>query len=290
LTAVFQNIYFRIRIRLTIIKYIEFGSLPLQFGSSKASNHIYFDDNDEIINDKKRKNKGLKKNKKRKIESFVFPKVDYSIKRVMEANVYLNQCGDFLRVVGVGPSSRLFPHETAMVVKMGVLGVEADPPPTLPPPPFEVPRTVSSLGHLVSGSVEGVEKENVEGEGEGGEGKVGGEGEAAFALSESAITLGHLLGKPEGVHAKYWNQRFRLLSRFDHGVRLDQESWFSITPEPIAKHISRRCMRGAKRQSVHIDWVIDCFSGCGGNLIALAKDFAHVVGVDIDPVKIDNLK
>ena len=39
---------------------------------------------------------------------------------------------------------------------------------------------------------------------------------------------------------KYWCQRFRLFSKFDHGCLLDQESWFSITPEKIAQHHADR--------------------------------------------------
>ena len=41
--------------------------------------------------------------------------------------------------------------------------------------------------------------------------------------------------------SKYWAQRFRLFSRYDEGVRLEPESWYSVTPERIAEHISERC-------------------------------------------------
>jgi RNA cap guanine-N2 methyltransferase len=45
------------------------------------------------------------------------------------------------------------------------------------------------------------------------------------------------------VHAKYWDQRYRLFSRFDKGVRMDAESWYSVTPESIAQHIAQHCLR-----------------------------------------------
>jgi trimethylguanosine synthase len=32
-----------------------------------------------------------------------------------------------------------------------------------------------------------------------------------------------LVGFPE--MAKYWNQRYRLFSRYDEGIKLDRESW-----------------------------------------------------------------
>ena len=41
--------------------------------------------------------------------------------------------------------------------------------------------------------------------------------------------------------SKYWAQRYRLFSMYDDGVKLDQESWYSITPEKIAEHIAERC-------------------------------------------------
>ena len=40
---------------------------------------------------------------------------------------------------------------------------------------------------------------------------------------------------------KYWFQRYRLFSKFDSGIWMDRESWFSVTPEKIAQHIAERC-------------------------------------------------
>jgi trimethylguanosine synthase len=62
--------------------------------------------------------------------------------------------------------------------------------------------------------------------------------------------------------AKYWCQRYTLFSRFDDGIRMDEEGWFSVTPEPIAKHHALRCMG---------DTIIDCFTGVGGNAIQFAQ-------------------
>ncbi|KAH9303971.1 hypothetical protein KI387_008375, partial [Taxus chinensis] len=76
---------------------------------------------------------------------------------------------------------------------------------------------------------------------------------------------------------KYWCQRYQLFSRFDEGVQLDEEGWFSVTPEVIAKHHAARCGTGT---------VIDCFTGVGGNSIQLAQKCHHVIAIDIDPKKI----
>eukprot|EP00794_Sanderia_malayensis_P004666 gene4666-5275_t len=81
--------------------------------------------------------------------------------------------------------------------------------------------------------------------------------------------------------SKYWNQRYRLFSRFDEGIVLDKESWFSVTPEKIAEHIAQRC---------RCDVVIDAFCGAGGNTIQLAFECERVIAIDIDAKKIELAK
>ncbi|CAN8288650.1 unnamed protein product [Cochlearia groenlandica] len=80
------------------------------------------------------------------------------------------------------------------------------------------------------------------------------------------------------ILGKYWCQRYLLFSRFDEGVKLDEEGWFSVTPETIAKHHATRCNGGI---------VIDCFSGVGGNAIQFASRSHYVVAVDLDPKKLE---
>ena len=48
---------------------------------------------------------------------------------------------------------------------------------------------------------------------------------------------------PAVIHDKYWAQRRRLFSRFDQGIQLDGEGWFSVTPEIIAEYVAEQfCM------------------------------------------------
>ena len=77
---------------------------------------------------------------------------------------------------------------------------------------------------------------------------------------------------------KYWAQRYRLFSKFDEGVKLDNEGWFSVTPEKIAEHIADKCS---------CDVVIDAFCGIGGNSIQFALKSQHVIAIDIDPVRLE---
>ncbi|XP_035770396.1 trimethylguanosine synthase [Neolamprologus brichardi] len=83
--------------------------------------------------------------------------------------------------------------------------------------------------------------------------------------------------------AKYWAQRYRLFSRFDEGIRLDREGWFSVTPERIAEHIALR----VEHSFFEAQLVIDAFCGVGGNAIQFALTGKRVLAVDIDPVRLD---
>lgn len=78
--------------------------------------------------------------------------------------------------------------------------------------------------------------------------------------------------------AKYYYQRYRLFHRFDEGVRLDEESWYSVTPEKIAQHIAAR-FAGK-------DVILDLFCGAGGNAIQFALSGAFVIAVEMSPQKI----
>ncbi|CAN6482265.1 unnamed protein product [Victoria cruziana] len=77
---------------------------------------------------------------------------------------------------------------------------------------------------------------------------------------------------------KYWTQRFNLFSRYNEGIKLDEEGWYSVTPETIASSQAKTC-----RDAL----VIDCFSGVGGNAIQFAKSGCHVLAIDLDPRKVE---
>lgn len=80
------------------------------------------------------------------------------------------------------------------------------------------------------------------------------------------------------IISKYWCQRYTLFSKYDDGIQMDEEGWFSVTPECIAKHHAFRCGSGA---------IVDCFTGVGGNAIQFASKSAHIIAIDIDPKKIE---
>ncbi|KAF9950487.1 Trimethylguanosine synthase [Mortierella alpina] len=85
---------------------------------------------------------------------------------------------------------------------------------------------------------------------------------------------------PQDMH-KYWHQRYRYFSLFDHGIKMDKEGWYSVTPEKIAAHIAARCAS---------DIIIDAFCGVGGNSIQFALTCHRVIAIDIDPVRLECAK
>ncbi|CAH0546032.1 unnamed protein product [Brassicogethes aeneus] len=80
---------------------------------------------------------------------------------------------------------------------------------------------------------------------------------------------------------KYWHRRFSLFSKFDQGIKLDEESWYSVTPEIVAKHTAER---------LKCDVIVDAFCGAGGNAIQFAKTCQQVIAIDIDAKKIELAK
>ena len=81
----------------------------------------------------------------------------------------------------------------------------------------------------------------------------------------------------------FFYRRRELFSKFDRGVRMDAECWYSVTPERLAAHIAVRMCK-ARRGLL----VVDPFCGCGGNVIqqALADPTGAVLAIDIDPTKV----
>lgn len=74
---------------------------------------------------------------------------------------------------------------------------------------------------------------------------------------------------------KFYKNRYYLFSKFDRGVKIDDESWYSITPETIAKHVANRVAEVYGDQNAN---VMDGFCGVGGNLIQFARKSRFSVG------------
>lgn len=110
---------------------------------------------------------------------------------------------------------------------------------------------------------------------------------------------------PSVVHNKYWAQRRRLFKKFDEGIQLDAEGWYSVTPEVVADHVGSRFVdasvqlmkcnstkpqRGKNKKQSKSMVILDAFCGCGGNAIAFAKlpesTVSLIICIDVDRTKL----
>lgn len=82
---------------------------------------------------------------------------------------------------------------------------------------------------------------------------------------------------------KFYKKRRYLFSKYDQGILLDEESWYSVTPESVGEYIADKVVKAFPNQEVN---VLDAFAGCGGNIIQFAKVCNNVFGCEIDETKI----
>ena len=80
----------------------------------------------------------------------------------------------------------------------------------------------------------------------------------------------------------FWYQRYYYYSKFDEGIKMDNESWYSVTPEIIAEYTAKL----ANKNSI----IIEGFCGSGGNVIQFSKYCKKVYAIDIDEKKLDICK
>jgi 16S rRNA G966 N2-methylase RsmD len=72
---------------------------------------------------------------------------------------------------------------------------------------------------------------------------------------------------------KYWGKRFSLFSKFEAGVSMNQQAWYSVTPEALAKHHAKKLAKyvtKGDRNNKNSLVVLDAFCGVGGNAIQFA--------------------
>jgi trimethylguanosine synthase len=118
----------------------------------------------------------------------------------------------------------------------------------------------------------------------------------------------NMIGPQQAVISKYWAQRYRLFSKYSEGIVLDEEGWYSATPELIAAHLAERIWKSlnapqaapskshrskkaflAPRKSHSSSLLLDPFCGPGGNVIQFAKSAPPgglVFALDINPNRI----
>lgn len=125
----------------------------------------------------------------------------------------------------------------------------------------------------------------------------GGEGVKVEATAEASL----LVDRSARVLKKFHRQRYDLFHRFDEGIQIDEEGWWSVTPELIAAHTalilgqnyhlshtahhhhssSSSSVSNKSLMSPPTGLVWDAFAGVGGNAIQFAlKGAQHVIATD----------
>ena len=94
--------------------------------------------------------------------------------------------------------------------------------------------------------------------------------------------------KGDPLH-KYYQQRYDYFSLFDSGIQIDEEGWYSVTPEIIADHIAKEAHSIALTNKTEpgSTVILDAFCGVGGNTIQFAKYFDRVIAVDLDAGRLE---
>ncbi|KAK0731575.1 RNA cap guanine-N2 methyltransferase-domain-containing protein [Lasiosphaeris hirsuta] len=79
---------------------------------------------------------------------------------------------------------------------------------------------------------------------------------------------------------KYWHQRYSIFQHYDYDIRLTDDAWFGVTPEPVAAQIAW----DMSPRTPANDTLIDIFGGAGGNSIAFALSgkWQRVIAVEKD--------
>lgn len=96
-------------------------------------------------------------------------------------------------------------------------------------------------------------------------------------------TLINRAGDFKGPMKKYWNQRYDIFTKYDSGVLLTKELWYSVTPESISK-FTAKFLNEAFKDSEGPVKVMDAFCGGGGNIIQFLEHSDIVYAVDINKI------
>lgn len=83
---------------------------------------------------------------------------------------------------------------------------------------------------------------------------------------------------------RYFNKRNYLFSKFEQGIEIDEESWYSVIPEAVSIYLRERFREKKVKR------IFEPFSGIGGIAIHLCDSFEEYIVNDIDPHKIKMLQ
>lgn len=101
--------------------------------------------------------------------------------------------------------------------------------------------------------------------------------DSEFDIAEEDELLMHTHASLPEKCKKFWKKRYLLFSKFDEGVYLTSELWYSVTPEATARFTAKL----VKKLLPDCKNVLDICCGGGGNTIQFAEVFESVGGIDV---------
>ncbi|CAK7896894.1 trimethylguanosine synthase [[Candida] anglica] len=104
-----------------------------------------------------------------------------------------------------------------------------------------------------------------------------------FEIETGAELLMHTYETLPDNCKKYWKRRYALFSKFDDGIYMTSELWFSVTPEDVASFTAKLI----HELIPEAEDVLDVCCGGGGNSIQFANLFRTVGAIDINQLNLD---
>ncbi|KAK4659490.1 putative diacylglycerol O-acyltransferase tgs1 [Podospora pseudocomata] len=101
-------------------------------------------------------------------------------------------------------------------------------------------------------------------------------------LTDECLHYDDVCEVPQNLQ-KYFHQRYSIFKFYDYDIRLTNDAWFGITPEPLALRLANDLpshLYSTPRRTT----IVDLFGGAGGNTIAfaLSEKWEHVISIERD--------
>ncbi|KAK4177442.1 RNA cap guanine-N2 methyltransferase-domain-containing protein [Triangularia setosa] len=101
-------------------------------------------------------------------------------------------------------------------------------------------------------------------------------------LTDECLHYDNVSEVPQNLQ-KYFHQRYSIFKFYDYDIRLTNDAWFGVTPEPLASRLANDLpshLYSTPRRTT----IIDLFGGAGGNTIAfaLSEKWEHVISIERD--------
>lgn len=104
------------------------------------------------------------------------------------------------------------------------------------------------------------------------------DGEYDREIDEQDELLMHNINTLPKKCKKYWSKRYSLFSKYDEGIYMTSDLWYSVTPEEIAIFTAQIVQDAIPECQT----ILDICCGGGGNTIQFANYFASVGAVDVN--------